>query len=426
MRIAASQINMSSNRKYLQNGVRSKNANLGTNSFLGLMSKSYDREADGFSNYDKRGKLTDDVKSVGSDSESHGTPEDFTKNLVNYLLSILMKGGAFDIPGFSSGMQGGGFMSGMPVSGSYTQQSVTYHEEESTSFQAEGMALTEDGRQIDFGISLSMSRSFTQYMNVSIPAVQNALLDPLVVNIGSDIASVSDQKFLFDLDANGSKDRISMPTRGSAFLVLDKNDDGTVNDGSELFGALTGDGFGELGSYDSDKNGWIDENDDVFDKLRVWYKDPQGHDVLMNLKDADVGAIYLGEQASEFSIPGAAGDTQAVIRSTGVFLKESGGVGTIQHVDLAVERPGEPAEEGQDYGAYEDTMQINDVSKEEGQAPQRKKNSRIDAEARREKRTERKRQLKEYFEKRREERKELEELFLERSMERHRMYMEMV
>ena len=62
-----------------------------------------------------------------------------------------------------------------------------------------------------------------------------------------------------------------------------------------------------------------------------------GNDKLLTLKEADVGAICLGNAVSEFSLKGEMNVTQAQIRSTGVYLKESGGAGTVQHVDLGVE-----------------------------------------------------------------------------------------
>ena len=85
------------------------------------------------------------------------------------------------------------------------------------------------------------------------------------------------------------------------FLLLDRNEDGKINDGSELFGTKSGDGFRDLSEYDEDRNGWIDENDSVFSKLKVWTKDSEGNDKLLNLKQADVGAIYLGNIDTEFS-----------------------------------------------------------------------------------------------------------------------------
>ena len=179
-----------------------------------------------------------------------------------------------------------------------------------------------------------------EYMNVSIPTMADALCDPLVVNIGSDTADVRDQTFKFDLDADGREDEISMLGKGSGFLALDKNGNGKIDDGSELFGTKSGDGFADLREYDSDGNGWIDENDEVFSKLKVWCKDENGRDVLMDLKQADIGAIYLGEQQTEFSLGGEDGYRDGVIRSTGVFLRESTGAGTVQHVDMSLKQNG--------------------------------------------------------------------------------------
>lgn len=209
-------------------------------------------------------------------------------------------------------------------------------EAEFTSFQTTGVAKTADGREINFGVSVEMSRAFcAKYESFT---QQNYIVtDPLVINLDSNVASVSDMKFLFDLDADGKEEEISFAGRGSGFLALDKNGDGKINDGSELFGTKSGDGFGDLAAYDEDGNGWIDEADSVFKDLKIWTKDENGKDVLMNLKDADVGAIYLGSAQTEFSLNNqATQQTNGIIRKTGVYLKESGGVGTVQHVDLAV------------------------------------------------------------------------------------------
>lgn len=83
-----------------------------------------------------------------------------------------------------------------------------------------------------------------------------------------------------DLDADGMEDQISFVLPGSGFLALDLNGDGRINDGRELFGPETGDGFAELARYDEDGNQWIDENDPVFERLRIWTKDAEGRDVL--------------------------------------------------------------------------------------------------------------------------------------------------
>lgn len=207
---------------------------------------------------------------------------------------------------------------------------------ESTTFVSQGVVQTEDGRSIDFNVGFSMSRACEAEFN-SMTVSNYILTDPLVINLNTDMTEISDQKFFFDIDSDGKKEEISELGKGSGFLALDKNGDGVINDGNELFGTQSGDGFKDLAAYDGDGNGWIDENDNIFSKLKVWMKDEDGNDVLLDLKEADIGAIYLGNADTEYSFKDESLNTNAVLRKTGVYLKESTGkVGTVSHVDLAV------------------------------------------------------------------------------------------
>ena len=209
-------------------------------------------------------------------------------------------------------------------------------ESESVAFASSGMVKTQDGRSIDFNIEVSMSRAFTSQINTL--TTQNYIkTDPLVINLDTDIGSVTDQKFLFDLDSDGDEEEISFAGKGSGFLALDRNGDGRIGDGSELFGTKSGDGFKDLAAFDEDGNGWIDENDSIYSKLKVWTKDEAGNDYLINLKDADVGAIYLDNADTQFSLKDGNNRLNGEIKKTGIYLHEStGAAGTLNHVDLAV------------------------------------------------------------------------------------------
>lgn len=212
----------------------------------------------------------------------------------------------------------------------------SYFEAEQTNFSTEGKVITASGREISFNVEVEMSRSFYEQTSNLIDFGSVKLTDPLVINLDSDVSSVSDQKFYFDLDADGHQEQISMLNSGSGFLALDKNGDGIINDGSELFGTKSGNGFADLAQYDQDGNGWIDEADEIFDKLLIWQKDEKGNDVLRGLGAAGIGAIYLGNANTEFSLNAAADNkTNAVIRQTGMFLYENGNAGTMQQIDLA-------------------------------------------------------------------------------------------
>jgi hypothetical protein len=215
---------------------------------------------------------------------------------------------------------------------------VTYSETEDTNFSAQGVVKTSDGQQINFNLQLSMQRSYTSEENVSIrlgDAVQQKK-DPLTINFGGTAAQLTSTKFSFDLNNDGNAEQISFVAPNSGFIALDKNNDGKINNGSELFGAKTGDGFKELAAYDQDKNGWIDENDAVFSQLKVWSKDAQGNDSLVGLKQAGVGAFYLGKTATPFELKNGANDSLGAVKSSGVYLNENGSAGTLQQVDLTI------------------------------------------------------------------------------------------
>lgn len=202
-------------------------------------------------------------------------------------------------------------------------------------FRSNGSVTTQDGRSIEFKLDFEMSSRFEQYY-ASMSQDIISMCDPLVLNFAGDIADLSDQKFSFDLDCDGEAEEISLLKGSNGFLSLDKNGDGIINDGSELFGTVSGDGFKDLAAYDMDNNGWIDENDDIFDALKIWYRDCDGTDKLLDLRGANVGAIYLGNADTDFNLRSA--DTfnvNGAIRKAGIFLYENAMAGSIVHLDIA-------------------------------------------------------------------------------------------
>ena len=216
---------------------------------------------------------------------------------------------------------------------------ASYEEMENTTFATKGKVVTAEGREIEFGVELEMTRSFREeyleHHEIVAEMPQN-MLDSLVINLNQNAATVSDQKFLFDLDQDGILDSISRLGQGNGFLALDRNEDGIINDGSELFGTKSGDGFRDLAEYDADNNGWIDEADEIFDKLLIWTKNANGEDELLHLKEAGIGAICLERVSTDFSLKSLKNNTlNGAIRESGIFLYENGTAGLVQHVDLA-------------------------------------------------------------------------------------------
>lgn len=223
-------------------------------------------------------------------------------------------------------------LNGMTVTAT---ESVYYEETEKTTFDTVGVVKTADGREISFNLSLEMSRSFASYYERTYQQKAVEFCDPLVINLDGNIPDMTDQKFYFDLDADGTEEYISKLGKGSGYLALDKNNDGKINNGNELFGTKSGDGFSDLAIYDEDGNGWIDENDAIWDQLKIWTTDEKGNNVLYTLKEAGVGAICLQKTNTDFTFKDKNNEVNAAVRNTGIFLYENGGVGTIQHLDLA-------------------------------------------------------------------------------------------
>ena len=272
------------------------------------------------------------------------TPEDTMMTIRQYCMQFLMellfnfRGERYGANRWSSpSAVSSGAGSGQTIYQTSIINNQYYHaEEENTTFSTVGTVRTADGREFNFNLEFSMSRRFEEYYEETYSTGSLTFCDPLVINLDTNIAGVSDQKFFFDLDQDGEAEEISMLQSGSGFLALDLNGDGVINDGSELFGTKSGNGFADLAKYDSDGNGWIDEADEIWDKLLIWVKDDKGNDTLYHLSDLGVGAIGLGNISTQFALNSAQDNhTNAMIRNTGIFLYENGNVSTVQHLDLA-------------------------------------------------------------------------------------------
>lgn len=208
----------------------------------------------------------------------------------------------------------------------------TYSESERMDFSAQGQVVTEQGQIVNFDMSISMSR---QFMAANYALLKEAKpTDPLVINFSGKTAELSTQKIDFDLNGDGQLEKIAFMSSGSGFLALDKNGDNKINDGGELFGPDNGDGFASLAAYDEDNNGWIDENDPVFSKLKIWTQEGANNTRLFSLADVGIGAISLSRIDTPFTYKDAQNQSLGQLSATGVALKEAGGVVSVQQINL--------------------------------------------------------------------------------------------
>lgn len=215
------------------------------------------------------------------------------------------------------------------------ERKESYYEAEQTEFSASGIVRTADGKEISFEMSIQMSREYSVETGFSFRAGDKEV-DPLVLNFDGTAAELTSTKFAFDLNSDNRDEQISFVDSGSGFLVFDRNKDNKVNDGSELFGPRTGNGFEELRAYDQDNNNWIDEQDDIYDQLRIWAKDNQGRDVLHTLREREVGALFLGHTSTPFSVTDSENNKLGQVVSSGVYLKEDGTPGALQQINLMI------------------------------------------------------------------------------------------
>ncbi|RXK12457.1 hypothetical protein CP965_07685 [Halarcobacter mediterraneus] len=215
----------------------------------------------------------------------------------------------------------------------------SYYHKQSVEFSA-SIKFQTPNKSYEMSIDLSFSQELYESKSSRMIIGDERFVDPLVVNFDEDINpfdNISPFRFAFDLDSDGETEMIPYLKHGAGFLALDKNENGKIDNGKELFGPQTNYGFKELAMYDEDNNSFIDENDSIFDKLKIWSIDSSGNNSLISLLDANVGAIYLGDVQSGYAYKQSIESTDAIQKSNGIFIKEDGsGLGVVNSIDVVV------------------------------------------------------------------------------------------
>ena len=169
--------------------------------------------------------------------------------------------------------------------------------------------------------------------------------DPIVLDLDGDgietIAYDKLKKAVFDHDGDGIAHATGWVKKDDGILVLDRNGDGVINDGREVFGdstiLSTGEtakhGYEALADLDSDGNGKINADDTKFDELRVWRDlDSDGvSDVgeLFGLHELGIGALNLDYQDVDKNLTGGNKLTQL-----GSYEKHDGKTGVMGDVNF--------------------------------------------------------------------------------------------
>ena len=184
-----------------------------------------------------------------------------------------------------------------------------------------------------------------EYKNIEVifqkaQAEQNRRIDPLVFDLDGDgitTVSLEESNAFFDLDNNGFAEKTSWVGAKEGLLAYDKNGDGIINGGNELFGdrtlmkdgkTLASSGFVALAEYDDNKDGKIDSNDVIYALLRIW-QDSDGDGIasageLRRL--VDLGIVSIGLSYSNTGVTDSANNIQV---RTGTFTLADGSSRTV-------------------------------------------------------------------------------------------------
>lgn len=172
--------------------------------------------------------------------------------------------------------------------------------------------------------------------------------DPLTLDLDGDgletVGINTAHPILFDHDADGVKTATGWIKPDDGFLVLDRNGNGTIDSGEELFGDSTPlldndgniigkaeDGFAALAQEDTNNDGLVDVNDAHFANLRIW-RDLNSDgisqaDELLTMDQAGIAAIKVDKTEHTQLLPNG-----NQLADLGTFIRTDGSTGGLGEV----------------------------------------------------------------------------------------------
>lgn len=162
--------------------------------------------------------------------------------------------------------------------------------------------------------------------------------DPLVMDLDGDGIEIDPlgNGAKFDLDRNGFAEETAWVNKDDGLLVFDRDSDGIINDGGELFGdqttledgSIATTGFEALAELDSNSDGIINSEDERYAELKIWQdSDSDGftdEGELISLEEAGISGIDLENKTVNRDIAG----NNTVVRE-GTFFKDDGSIGNV-------------------------------------------------------------------------------------------------
>jgi len=200
----------------------------------------------------------------------------------------------------------------MEIETTQSQMQISLSRQETLEFE-----LTLDGEHIRLKVETLESFSVEQSVQQA-KGVRKA--DPLVLDLNNDGVKTSgwQQGVRFDLDADGQQELTSVPVEDNVLVAWDKNKNGIIDDGRELFGDQTGyqHGFAALAAQDENRDGKIDRQDAVFSELSLLRWTRQGQQLSPLAQRVEAIDLNFQEQKTilengdEVTQSGLAADSQ--------------------------------------------------------------------------------------------------------------------
>ncbi len=190
------------------------------------------------------------------------------------------------------------------------------------------------------------SLTYQQVINTAFLSSKTATplrVDPLILDLDNDgletIGINTSNPILFDHNGNGVRTATGWVKSDDAFLVLDRNGNGSIDNGRELFGDSTpltaggvaADGFAALAQEDTNGDGKVDSLDARFASLRLWRDLNQDGasqvGELFTLSSQGIIALNLAKTANSQIL---ANGNQ--IADLGGYVRSDGSTGTLGEV----------------------------------------------------------------------------------------------
>ncbi len=193
-------------------------------------------------------------------------------------------------------------------------------------------------RRNSLELSLRFEKTTTEEgrIGVSLEELGIKKVDPLVLDLSGEGIQLTEagKGAIFDVTADGKLDSTAWVKGNTALLTYDRNGNGVIDDGSELFGDQNGalHGFAELGKYDANNDGKITILDPIFKALKL-YRDLNGDGKMSKnefhtLAELGIKALNLNFVHTDQNINGNS------LILNGSFEREDGSTGQLADVLL--------------------------------------------------------------------------------------------